>query len=141
MLIENNILIDVNKVMVFRSSGAGSVVGYNYTDDTWIVTSPIWVEVGINASHMAGSHHVLIEGNYSQNFDSDYAHGSAIYLTVFRNWLSGQRRDFTDGEYPHRRTGGLVVVGYLHRQCPRPPRPDVRLELHRSGDGLRPDGQ
>ena len=98
VLIENNILIDTNKEMVFRSSGTGSVVAYNYTDNSWIFTSPTWVEVGINASHMAGSHHVLFEGNYSQNFDSDYTHGNAAYLTIFRNWITGQRRDFTDGQ-------------------------------------------
>src|SRR5262249_18526004 len=34
--------------------------------------------------------------NYSQNIDSDYTHGNAIYMTFFRNWLSGQRRSFTD---------------------------------------------
>ena len=95
-LIENNILIDVNKVMVFRSSGAGSVVAYNYADDGWIYGTEGWVEVGLNASHMAGPHHVLFEGNYGFNADSDYTHGNAIYLTFFRNWLSGQRRDFTD---------------------------------------------
>jgi hypothetical protein len=97
-LIENNILIDACKEMVFRSSGAGSVVAYNYADDSWDYSSPGWVEVGLNASHMAGPHHVLFEGNYSQNVDSDYTHGNAIYLTFFRNWLSGQRRDFTDGQ-------------------------------------------
>ena len=95
-LIENNISADVNKVMVFRSSGAGSVVGYNYADDGWIWGIEGWVEAGINASHMAGPHHVLFEGNYSFNADSDYTHGNAIYLTFFRNWLSGQRRSFED---------------------------------------------
>jgi hypothetical protein len=95
-LIENNIFVDVNKVMVFRSSGTGSVVAYNYTDDGWINGTERWVEVGINASHMAGPHHVLFEGNYSFNADSDYTHGNTIYLTFFRNWLSGQRRDFID---------------------------------------------
>ena len=97
VLIENNISIDVNKVMVFRSSGAGTVVAYNYVDDGWIYGTESWVEVGLNASHMAGPHHVLFEGNYGFNADSDYTHGNAIYLTFFRNWLSGQRRDFTDG--------------------------------------------
>src|SRR5262249_13514923 len=95
-LVENNILIDTNKVMVFRSSGTGSVVGYNYTDDGWIYGTEAWVEIGINASHMAGPHHVLFEGNYSFNADSDYTHGNSIYLTFFRNWLSGHRRDFAD---------------------------------------------
>jgi hypothetical protein len=96
VLVENNISINACKVMVDRSSGAGSVFGYNYTDDAWDYTSPGWVEVGINASHMAGPHHILFEGNYSFNADSDYTHGNAIYLTFFRNWLSGQRRSFTD---------------------------------------------
>ena len=95
-LIENNILLDDNKEMVFRSGGAGSVVAYNYTDDSWIYGITDWVETGLNASHMAGPHHVLFEGNYSQNIDSDYTHGNAIYLTFFRNWLSGKRRDFND---------------------------------------------
>jgi hypothetical protein len=104
-LIENNIMTDVNKVMVFRSSGTGSVVGYNYTDDGWIFGSENWVEVGINASHMAGPHHVLFEGNYSFNADSDYTHGNAIYLTFFRNSLSGQRRSFSDG---NARAAGLA---------------------------------
>jgi hypothetical protein len=94
-LIENNISIDANKVMVFRSSGAGSVVAYNYVDDGWIFGQK-WTESGINASHMAGPHHVLFEGNYSFGADSDYTHGNAIYITFFRNWLSGKRRGFTD---------------------------------------------
>jgi hypothetical protein len=92
--------------MVFRSSGAGSVVAYNYADDSWDFYNPSWVEVGLNASHMSGPHHVLFEGNYSQNFDSDYTHGNAIYLTAFRNWLTGQRRDFTDSS--NVRTVGLA---------------------------------
>jgi hypothetical protein len=96
VLVENNILIDACKQIVMRSSGTGSVIAYNYADDSWDFDTPGWVEVGMNASHMAGPHHVLFEGNYSQNFDSDYTHGNAIYLTVFRNWFSGQRRDFQD---------------------------------------------
>ena len=47
------------------------------------------MEVGLNASHMVGPHHVLFEGNYSFNFDSDKTHGNAIYHTVFRNHLRG----------------------------------------------------
>ena len=96
ILVENNISINTCKVMVVRSCGAGSVFGYNYTDDSWDFDNPTWVEVGINASHMAGPHHVLFEGNYSPNADNDYTHGNSIYLTFFRNWLSGQRKSFTD---------------------------------------------
>jgi Pectate lyase superfamily protein len=105
ILIENNISIDVNKVIIARSSGSGSVVAYNYMDDGWIYTSPTWQEIGVNASHMAGSHHVLFEGNYSFNGDSDYTHGNAIYMTYFRNWFTGQRRDFTTDA--NKRAAGL----------------------------------
>jgi hypothetical protein len=96
ILVENNILINACKEMVVRSSGAGSVFAYNYADDAWDFDNPGWVEVGLNASHMAGPHHILFEGNYSQNIDSDYTHGNAIDLTFLRNWLSGQRRSFAD---------------------------------------------
>jgi hypothetical protein len=71
VLIENGISVRANKVMVARSAGAGSVVGYNYMDMSYINTMPGWIEVGLNASHIVGSHHVLFEGNYGHNADSD----------------------------------------------------------------------
>jgi len=114
LLIENNIIMDADKIMVFRQSGAGSVVAYNYTDDSWIDYNVGWVEVGLNASHMAGGHHVLFEGNYSHNFDSDDTHGNAIYMTVFRNWLSGQRRDFVGHDNGNVRTVGLGFGSWWH---------------------------
>ncbi|HYS11311.1 MAG TPA: hypothetical protein VEP66_21420 [Myxococcales bacterium] len=97
ILIENNISTDADKVMVARCSGAGSVVGYNYMDDGHIGSNANWVEIGLNASHMVGPHHVLFEGNYGFNFDSDKTHGNSIYHTVFRNHLSGKRLSFNDG--------------------------------------------
>jgi hypothetical protein len=106
VLIENNIMIDTCKDIVMRSSGSGTVVAYNYADDPWDNNATTWQEVALNASHMAGPHHVLFEGNYAENFDSDYTHGNAIYLTVFRNVLTGQRRDFTDAQ--NLRAGGLA---------------------------------
>lgn len=110
-LIENNISIDTNKVMVFRSSGAGSVVSYNYADDGWISYDPTWIEAGINASHMVGSHHALFEGNYSFNIDSDYTHGNASFLTFFRNQLTGVRRSFNDLASGH---GPIRAVGLAY---------------------------
>ena len=112
ILVEDNIMINTCKVMVVRSCGAGSVFGYNYTDDSWDFDTPGWVEVGLNASHMAGPHHVLFEGNYSQNIDNDYTHGNSIDLTFFRNWLSGQRRSFTDAS--NVRTVGLAYGSWWH---------------------------
>ena len=111
-LIENNTVLNVNKVLVVRSSGAGSVVGYNYMDNGYIITQPDWVEVGLNASHMVGSHHVLFEGNASFNYDADNTHGNAIAMTVFRNHLVGQRRSLTG--MVNARGAGLMVGAWWH---------------------------
>ena len=94
VLIENGIAVRANKVIVARSAGAGSVVGYNYMDMSYINNNGAWVETGINASHMVGSHHVLFEGNYGHNADSDKTHGNSIYHTFFRNQFRGVRGPF-----------------------------------------------
>jgi hypothetical protein len=111
-LIENSISALANKVMVARSAGAGSVVAYNYMDDGYINGQDSWVEIGLNASHMVGSHHVLFEGNYSFNIDSDQTHGNSIYHTFFRNYSSGYRRPFTalDGTHIDDTTGCCGVL-------------------------------
>ena len=96
ILIENGISVLANKVMVSRSAGEGSVVAYNYMDDGFISGEGYWQEIGLNASHMVGSHHMLFEGNYSFNMDSDATHGNSIYLTFFRNYATGYRSRFTD---------------------------------------------
>ena len=111
-LIEDNIVIKANKMMVARCSGAGSVVGYNYLDDGLIIYDLTWQEVGLNASHMVGSHHVLFEGNESFNYDSDNTHGNAIYMTVLRNHLTGVRRSYTGTS--NARTAGLNYGSWWH---------------------------
>jgi hypothetical protein len=111
-LIENNIVREANKVMVARAAGAASVIGYNYMDDGHIGYNPEWVEVGINGSHMVGSHHMLFEGNYSFNYDSDNTHGNAIYHTVFRNHLSGFRRSYPG--MANARAAGLMYGSWWH---------------------------
>jgi hypothetical protein len=75
---------------------------------------------------MVGPHHVLFEGNYGFNFDSDKTHGNAIYHTVFRNYLTGVRRSFNnqsgnglidDANQPGngpRRTAGAAAYSYWH---------------------------
>ncbi len=95
-LFENNIVMMANKVIVARSAGAGSVFGYNYVDNGYINTIERWIEIGLNASHMVGSHHVLFEGNYGFNWDSDHTHGNATYHTIFRNHLRCIRSPFTN---------------------------------------------
>jgi Pectate lyase superfamily protein len=92
-LITNNITMDTNKNIVANSGGAGSVVSYNYFDDSYTADNPLWHEVSANGSHMAGSHHMLFEGNRATNFDSDFTHGSSYTHTVLRNHFTGFRRD------------------------------------------------
>jgi Pectate lyase superfamily protein len=91
-LVENNISWNMNKVMLMRATGGGNVIAYNYMDDGWIHTTPGWVEVGLNASHMTTPHSELFEGNESFNFDADNTWGNSVYITVFRNHLTAKRR-------------------------------------------------
>jgi hypothetical protein len=116
-LIENCIIRKANKMMVALSAGTASVFGYNYVDDGMILNHPEWIEVGLNGSHMAGSHHMLFEGNYAFNWDSDKTHGSAGYHTVFRNHLRGIRSDFADASSASnapKRCAGAQAYSYWH---------------------------
>jgi hypothetical protein len=90
-LVENSISWNFNKVMVMRASGGGNVIGYSYFDDGWIAYAPCIVETGMNASHYSTSHMELFEGNRAFNFSSDSTWGNSIYVTVFRNHLTGLR--------------------------------------------------
>src|SRR5262249_38995109 len=101
ILVEDGISIRTNKVIVARASGAGSVVGYNYMDMGFIDYAENWIEIGLNASHFVGSHHVLFEGNYGFNADSDNTHGASIYITYLRNWLRGVRHSFVNPNTGH----------------------------------------
>ena len=112
VLVENNAVHDANKVMVVRSSGAGSVIAYNYMDNGIIASNLEWIETGLNGSHMAGSHHILFEGNESFNYDSDNTHGSALAMTVFRNHLVGRRAGY--GGTGNQRTAGLMFGSWWH---------------------------
>lgn len=113
VLIENGIVVRANKLMVVRSSGAGSVIGYNYMDMGYINSNGAWIEAGINASHMVGSHHVLFEGNYSHNAESDNTHGNSIYLTFHRNHLRCIRAPFDN------QAGGRVDDATQPRNGPK----------------------
>ncbi len=96
VLVEDCISIMTNKVVVARAAGAGSVFAYNYTDMGMIDFQETWIEVGINGSHFCGPHHMLFEGNYAVNADSDDTHGASIYHLFFRNWLRASRHTFVD---------------------------------------------
>jgi hypothetical protein len=90
-LVENNIMWYGNKEIVMRGTGGGNVIAYNYMDDAFGSTYPNTPEAGANAGHYTTPHMELLEGNYSQNYKGDSYWGNSIYITVFRNHLSGLR--------------------------------------------------
>jgi hypothetical protein len=106
-LIENNVMWNGNKNIVMRATGGGNVVAYNYMDDSYGGTYPNMPEAGLNAGHYTTPHMELLEGNYSHNYKGDSFWGNSIYITVFRNHLSGLRaarpplRTYKYGDYPY----------------------------------------
>jgi hypothetical protein len=90
-LVENNIMWYGNKEIVMRATGGGNVVAYNYMDDAFGAGYPTLPEAGLNAGHDTTPYMELLEGNYSQNYSGDDYWGNSIYITVFRNHLSGLR--------------------------------------------------
>jgi hypothetical protein len=100
ILIQNSIVNIAGKGMVARAGGAGSVVAYNYIDDTMYDKESgigdYWVDLALNASHYAGPHHVLFEGNWADNCDNDKGHGNSAYIVFFRNQCTGLRTPFVD---------------------------------------------
>ncbi len=127
ILITNSITNFGGKGMVARAGGAGSVVSYSYIDDTmYDAQSGIgnyWVDVGLNASHYSGPHHVLFEGNWAHNMDDDHTHGNSMYMTYFRNQSTGLRTPFTDpsnGDVVNDSTGMGFAVGHPYPTAPGP---------------------
>jgi hypothetical protein len=52
---------------------------------------PSMPEGGLNAGHYTTPHMELLDGNYSHNYTSESFWVNSIYITVFRNHLSGHR--------------------------------------------------
>jgi Domain of unknown function (DUF4082) len=114
ILIENSISVLSDKVIVARGSGSGSVIAYSYFDMEYIYGDCCWVEIGLNASHFVGPHHILFEGNWAPNMDSDTTHGNSIYITYFRNWSTGIRSEFVglDGSTYNDAANNCGTAGY-----------------------------
>lgn len=97
-LVHNNITLFGGKGMVGRTATA-AVVAYNYED--WQryqpnVASDGFLDMSVNGSHNAGTHHFLFEGNRGSNCDNDNTHGNATYHVYFRNHCAGLRTNFND---------------------------------------------
>jgi hypothetical protein len=90
-LFENNIMWFGNKTITMRGTGGGNVIAYNYMDDAFGSTYPHSPEAGLNAGHYTTPHLELLEGNRAFNFQGDSYWGNSLYITVFRNHLTGLR--------------------------------------------------
>jgi hypothetical protein len=115
-LVENNVMWSGNKNIVMRATGGGNVIAYNYMDDAYGGAYPNSPEAGLNAGHYTTPHMELLEGNYSHNYKGDSFWGNSIYITVFRNHLSGLRaahpplNAYMHGVYPYMDLQGRTAV-------------------------------
>ena len=94
-----------------------------------------WVDMGINASHYSGPHHVLFEGNWGDNLDNDNTHGNSMYITFFRNQGTGLRTPFTDPSL-NKAVNDYQGIGYACGDGPV----DVLAERARSSARRRANG-
>jgi len=115
-LVENNVMWYGNKQIVMQATGGGNVIAYNYMDDAFGGNYPSMPEAGLNAGHYTTPHMELLEGNYSHNYKGDSFWGNSIYITVFRNHLSGLRaaraplNTYKSGIYPYIDLQGRTAV-------------------------------
>jgi len=109
-LIENNITRYMNKPILFNVSGGGNVIAYNYADNSW-ATPPAWQEVNID-THCAFPHMELMEGNYAPHMGATITHGTAGYLTYFRNYSSSQFAPPAVFGSTDRQTGNVAAIQF-----------------------------
>jgi len=88
-LVENNVVVWLNKPIVMNVSGGGNVVAYNYVDNA-MIAGTAWQENAIDGCHQAYSHSDLFEGNMAPNLGSDTTHGAAGWHVFFRNYAFGR---------------------------------------------------
>jgi hypothetical protein len=127
-LVENNIFQHVVSPMIANGTGAGTVFGYNYAVDDYYADDyarrtkiRVWF-LAANAMHAAGTDMMLIEGNDSTGFITDYIHGTHHLITAFRNqfigWEPGMARStvpvnlFTHSRYMNLVGNVLGKPGY-----------------------------
>lgn len=91
-LVENNVVVNLNKPLLAQASGGGNVVAYNYADDAWTRAAAHVQETTIDGSHGAFPHMELFEGNWAAHLGAGVVWGNSGWLTFFRNHASGEQR-------------------------------------------------
>ena len=109
-LIENNIVRYMNKPIMFSVSGGGNVIAYNYADNSW-ATPAAWQEVNID-THCSFPHMELMEGNYAPHVGATITHGTAGYLTYFRNYSSSQFAPPAVANATDKQTGNITAIQF-----------------------------
>jgi hypothetical protein len=121
VLVDDNIILLGGKGMVGRAANS-TVIAYNYADETMYQAASIgdyWLDMDINGSHYAGTHHFLFEGNWGDNCDGDETHGNSIYHTFFRNDCTGLRTTFVDPSNG-KTVDDAAGIGYSTNSVPTP---------------------
>ena len=91
-LVENNVIVNLNKPLVTQASGGGNVIAYNYVDDAWTRVAANVQETTIDAGHAAFPHMELFEGNWAAHMGTDVVWGNSGWITFFRNHAGSQQR-------------------------------------------------
>jgi hypothetical protein len=85
-LVENNIFQHITAPMM-NVGATGSVFAYNYSTDDYYTTAD-WMQ-GSAYHHAPGISFLLWEGNDGAGFTADQVHGTAHFITAFRNRFHG----------------------------------------------------
>jgi hypothetical protein len=87
-LAENNIFQHIAAATLAEVS-VGDVFGYNYAIDNFYNNgAPTW-QGGDGTHHQVGDYYLLWEGHEGTTFNADNIHGTAFFITHFRDYLNG----------------------------------------------------
>lgn len=87
-LIQNNIFQHIATPMIGESA-VGSVFAYDYAVDDYYVAATTWQQAS-SYEHAVGNAYLLWEGNQGIALTSDDIHGTADFITAFRNYWNGR---------------------------------------------------
>ena len=105
-LIENNIFQYIPGPLVVNSDCSGCVIGYNFTVNNFYTGSAGWM-MPLTSQHGGGEDNLLYEGNVGALAAGDVFHGTHNFISLFRNYLSGnQTKCWSSGTYPNAAFGG-----------------------------------
>lgn len=88
-LVENNIFQGVAAPFLLSSACSGTVLDYNFDINNYYTASAGYINAMSNLH--APTNMILYEGNVGPQVYGDVFHGTSNFITVFRNYLSGNQ--------------------------------------------------